>query len=99
MNDDGRLVGALVRRNEVILHRVPEGLGVQLNRRDFRVGSRALQTRDRLEFGLSVITLLTVALIGVEQGIVVAVAFSIPESARRGGQPALRNRSGAGWVG
>jgi hypothetical protein len=46
MNDDGRLVGALVQGNEVILHHAPETQGISLDCRDPRVGRRALQTHD-----------------------------------------------------
>jgi hypothetical protein len=34
MNDDGRLVGALVQGNEVILHHAPETPGISLDCRD-----------------------------------------------------------------
>jgi hypothetical protein len=37
MNDDSRLVGALVQGNEVILHHVPETPGIPLDRRGLRV--------------------------------------------------------------
>jgi len=46
MNDDGRLVGALVQRNEVILHHAPESPRISLDCRDPRAGRRAFQTRD-----------------------------------------------------
>jgi hypothetical protein len=46
MNDDGRLVGALVQGNEVILHHAPTTPGISLDCRDPRVGRRALQARD-----------------------------------------------------
>jgi len=42
---------------------------------------------DRVEFGLAVITLLTVALVGVEQGIGVAVALAILDRTRLSARP------------
>jgi sulfate permease, SulP family len=42
---------------------------------------------DRVEFGLAVITLLTVALVGVEQGIGVAVALAIVDRTRLSARP------------
>jgi sulfate permease, SulP family len=42
---------------------------------------------DRFEFGLAVVTLLTVALVGVEQGIGVAVVLAIADRARITSQP------------
>jgi sulfate permease, SulP family len=44
---------------------------------------------DRFEFGLALITLLTVALVGVEQGITVAVALAILDRARLTARPHL----------
>jgi len=49
----------------------------------------AIARFDRFEFGLSLITLLTVALIGVEQGIVVAVALAILDRTRLSARPQL----------
>ncbi len=44
---------------------------------------------DRFEFGLALITLLTVALVGVEQGIAVAVALAILDRTRLSARPHL----------
>ena len=44
---------------------------------------------DRFEFGLAVITLLTVALVGVEQGIAVAVGLAILDRTRLSARPHL----------
>jgi len=44
---------------------------------------------DLFEFGLAIVTLLTVALVGVEQGIGVAVALAIADRARRTERPKL----------
>ena len=49
----------------------------------------AIARFDRVEFGLSIITLLTVALIGVEQGIAVAVALAILDRTRISARPKL----------
>jgi MFS superfamily sulfate permease-like transporter len=49
----------------------------------------AIAKFDRFEFGLAVITLLTVALIGVEQGIGVAVALAILDRTRLAARPRL----------
>jgi high affinity sulfate transporter 1 len=49
----------------------------------------AIARFDRFEFGLAVITLLTVALIGVEQGIAVAVVLAILDRTRITAQPKL----------
>jgi len=54
----------------------------------FHVGDLlAVMRFDLFEFGLSVITLLTVAFIGVEQGIGVAVALAILDRTRRSARP------------
>jgi len=57
---------------------------------------------DRVEFGLALITLLTVALVGVEQGIGVAVALAIVDRARLSARPRLhvlgRIPSTTSWV-
>jgi MFS superfamily sulfate permease-like transporter len=50
----------------------------------------AIARFDRFEFGLSIITLLTVALIGVEQGIAVAVALAILDRTRISARPKLQ---------
>jgi SulP family sulfate permease len=42
---------------------------------------------DRLEFGLAIVTLVTVALVGVEQGIGVAVGLAILDRTRRSARP------------
>jgi high affinity sulfate transporter 1 len=49
----------------------------------------AIARFDRFEFGLALVTLLTVALIGVEQGIGVAVALAILDRARLSARPQL----------
>ncbi len=49
----------------------------------------AIARFDRFEFGLSLITLLTVAFVGVEQGIVVAVALAILDRTRLSARPQL----------
>ncbi len=49
----------------------------------------AIARFDRFEFGLSVITLLTVAFIGVEQGIAVAVGLAILDRTRLSARPQL----------
>ena len=57
---------------------------------------------DRFEFGLALITLLTVALVGVEQGITVAVALAILDRTRLSARPHLhilgRIPSTTSWV-
>jgi SulP family sulfate permease len=45
---------------------------------------------DRFEFGLALVTLLTVALVGVEQGIAVAVALAILDRTRLSARPQLQ---------
>lgn len=58
--------------------------------RIFHVGELASIARfDRFEFGLALITLLTVALLGVEQGIGVAVALAILDRTRISSKPQL----------
>ncbi len=49
----------------------------------------AIARFDRLEFGLALVTLLTVALVGVEQGIGVAVALAILDRTRLSARPQL----------
>ena len=44
---------------------------------------------DRFEFGLALVTMLTVALVGVEQGIGVAVALAILDRTRLSARPHL----------
>ena len=54
----------------------------------FRAGElRSVWRFDRLEFALAVITLLAVALIGIEQGILVAMALSLADRTRRAARP------------
>jgi SulP family sulfate permease len=54
----------------------------------FRVGElRTIGRFDRLEFGLAAITLLTVALVGIEQGVAVAVILSLADRTRRSARP------------
>ncbi|HUI01915.1 MAG TPA: SulP family inorganic anion transporter [Acidimicrobiales bacterium] len=56
--------------------------------RIFHVDALAAVLRfDRWEFGLAVVTLLTVALVGVEQGIGVAVGLAILDRTRRSAHP------------
>jgi len=58
--------------------------------RIFRVGDlRAIARFDRFELGLALITLLTVALVGVEQGIGVAVGLAILDRTRLSARPQL----------
>jgi len=58
--------------------------------RIFRVGDLASVARfDLLEFGLAVVTLVTVAFVGVEQGIAVAVGLAILDRTRRSARPPL----------
>ena len=65
----------------------------------FRVGElRAILAFDRLEFALATVTLLAVALIGIEQGVAVAIVLSLADrtrrSARRGPPARLGSRCG-----
>jgi SulP family sulfate permease len=54
----------------------------------FRVGElRKIFRFDRLEFALAFTTLLVVALIGIEQGIVVAIVLSLADRTRRAARP------------
>jgi high affinity sulfate transporter 1 len=54
----------------------------------FHVGQLVSVLRfDRWEFGLAIVTLLTVALVGVEQGIAVAVGLAILDRTRRSARP------------
>jgi len=58
--------------------------------RIFRVGDlRAIARFDRFELGLALITLLTVAVVGVEQGIGVAVGLAILDRTRLSARPQL----------
>jgi SulP family sulfate permease len=50
---------------------------------------RAIARFDRVEFGLAMVTLVTVALLGVEQGIGVAVALAILDRTRISARPRL----------
>jgi len=49
----------------------------------------AIAKFDRFEFALAMVTLFTVALVGVEQGIVIAVALAILDRTRLSDRPAL----------
>jgi len=54
----------------------------------FRVGElRTILRFDRLEFALATVTLLTVALVGIEQGVAVAVILSLADRTRRTARP------------
>src|ERR1035437_2959413 len=54
----------------------------------FRVGElRTILRFDRLEFALATVTLLAVALIGIEQGVAVATILSLPDRTRRSARP------------
>ena len=77
-----------------ILHDVPlatlAGVLVFVAARLFNVRQLAAIARfDRLELALAVVTLLTVALLGVEQGIGVAVGLAILDRTRRTARPQL----------
>ena len=54
----------------------------------FRVGElRTILRFDRLEFALATVTLLAVALIGIEQGVAVATILSLADRTRRSARP------------
>jgi len=54
----------------------------------FRLGQlRSILKYDRVEFGLCILTLLGVALIGIEQGVVIAVLLSLAERIRLAARP------------
>jgi MFS superfamily sulfate permease-like transporter len=54
----------------------------------FRVGElRAILRFDRLEFALATITLLVVALVGIEQGVLAALILSLADRTRRSARP------------
>jgi sulfate permease, SulP family len=54
----------------------------------FRVGElRAILRFDRIEFALAAATLLAVALVGIEQGVVLAMILSLADRARRSARP------------
>jgi len=54
----------------------------------FRVGElRTILRFDRLEFALAAVTLLTVALVGIEQGVAVAAILSLADRTRRSARP------------
>jgi high affinity sulfate transporter 1 len=77
-----------------VLHDVPvaalSGVLLFIATRVFHVAQlRAIARFDRVEFGLAVVTLVTVALLGVEQGIGVAVALAILDRTRVSAQPGL----------
>ncbi len=66
------------------------GVLVFIAARLFRVGELAAIARfNRFEFALALITLLTVALVGVEQGIAVAVLLAILDRTRLSARPQL----------
>jgi SulP family sulfate permease len=55
----------------------------------FHVGElRTVLRFDRVEFGLAVATLLVVALVGIEQGVVLAMILSLADRTRRSARPA-----------
>lgn len=61
---------------------------VYIAARLFRVGElRSILRFDRLEFALAVITLLAVAFIGIEQGVVLAALLSLADRTRRSARP------------
>jgi MFS superfamily sulfate permease-like transporter len=77
-----------------VLHDVPvtalAGVLVFIATRIFRVGElRAIGRFDRVELALALVTLVTVALLGVEQGIGVAVALAILDRTRLSARPQL----------
>jgi high affinity sulfate transporter 1 len=77
-----------------VLHDVPvaalSGVLLFIATRVFHVAEmRAIARFDRVEFGLALITLVTVALLGVEQGIGVAVALAILDRTRVSALPRL----------
>jgi high affinity sulfate transporter 1 len=77
-----------------ILHDVPlatlSGVLVFVAARLFNLPQLAAIARfDRLELALAMVTLLTVALVGVEQGIAVAVGLAILDRTRRTARPQL----------
>jgi len=54
----------------------------------FRVGElRTILRFDRLEFALATVTLLVVALVGIEQGVAVAIVLSLADRTRRSARP------------
>ncbi|MDQ6946567.1 MAG: SulP family inorganic anion transporter [Actinomycetota bacterium] len=54
----------------------------------FRTGAlRAILAFDRLEFGLTVVTLLVVSFFGIEQGVIVAMLLSLADRTRRTARP------------
>ncbi len=77
-----------------LLHDVPEaalaGILLFIATRIVRVGElRAIARFDRVEFALAMTTMLTVALLGVEQGIAVAVALAILDRTRISARPQM----------
>lgn len=69
----------------------------------FRIGDlRSILRFDRLEFALAVITLLAVAFIGIEQGVVLAALLSLADRTRRSARPVdviLGREPGTGhWI-
>ncbi|MGH3184717.1 MAG: SulP family inorganic anion transporter, partial [Streptosporangiaceae bacterium] len=76
---------------------------VYIATRLFRIGDlRSILRFDRLEFTLAVITLLTVAFIGIEQGVVLAALLSLADRTRRTARPVdviLGREPGTGhWI-
>jgi SulP family sulfate permease len=54
----------------------------------FRLGDlRSILHFDVLEFGLSLVTLLTVAIVGIEQGVIIAIVLSLADRTRRTARP------------
>jgi high affinity sulfate transporter 1 len=77
-----------------LLHDVPlvalSAVLIYIAVRIFPVGQlKAIFRFDKWEFGLATVTLLTVALIGVEQGIGVAVGLAVLDRTRRSARPLL----------
>jgi len=77
-----------------LLHDVPlvalSAVLIYIAIRIFPVGDLAAIFRfDKWEFGLAAVTLLTVALVGVEQGIGVAVGLAVLDRTRRSARPLL----------
>jgi len=75
-----------------LLHYLPQaalaGILVFVATRLFHIGDlRAILRFDRIEFGLAVTTLLAVALIGIEQGVIIAILLSLAERVRRAARP------------
>ena len=78
------LTGPLAYMPDAVLSAVVFLIGVDLI--DFK-GMRSIYEQRRSEFWVAVITMLVVALVGVEQGIILAVVLSLIDHTRRGYQP------------